>query len=271
MLEIPGSFYIPAGQGWMPPGALSTSGSGGPVPGTLDIRQIDSQFSLAFWGKCGGLLWQESFTDKKSALEKAQAVFEVEPRAWKIPKSLPLPAIDVIKFDNDQVFTYVKVTRITTAGNVTMLASFILFGVLIVASVLTEGEVLENEKIFGWTHFMVYSADIFILLPVSLLVSFVIPHYVLKRFFGKYELDSITNLRIGPHGVGLDILGRLPWENVAAIDQINTESGNPEAVILVSKSWGKLVLDSSSEQGDFKHSAAILDSLIQHWTAFKNA
>jgi hypothetical protein len=243
--EIPLSATLPQATGWLPPG--SSKPAGRRESGRLELRQIDDRCQLAFWQEDGSLLWQDSADDRAAAEALAQRMFGVKPERWHAAPQYPAQAAS-------RSFT-VTVTRLSKSGDRAMWLGG-MFGSM------TLGKYLQLDE--GWqTSLSVVGTMISMI--VALLVGFGLPFWVQSRFFGQDELHTTSPLSIGPDGIALDALGHPPWPALNAIDQVNTESGEPEAVILLSDAWGKLMLRATGSYSNVTLAEKLLDALLTYW------
>lgn len=266
-------YTVPAGQGWLPEDAARPS-SGAKQTGVLDLRQMEHEFQLSFWHCDGGLLWQDTYATREEAIDAAHRQFEIAPQQWQAtPLGYELPSPSALEAEpqaGDQVFSFVRVTRITHAGDRAALVAIALFSIILTSGIFAGIAVMNR---LGWNDttqimFMVVAGIVWLL--VSLVVGFGLPYWIQRRFCGGDEFSATTTLRVGPDRLALDALGQLPWRALDSIDQVNTESGEPEAVILQSEPWGKLILRASGSSSNTELSAAVLNAILACWHSSKN-
>lgn len=246
---------LPQAAGWLPPGASKPAGR--KESGRLELRQIDDRCQLAFWQEDGSLLWQDSADDRAAAEALAQRMFGVKPERWYAAPPDPAQAAS-------RAFT-VTVMRMTDNGAWAMWAAMLLFSVIMMGGMfgsMALGEYLELGE--GWQTTL-YAVGALLSMLLALVVGFGLPFWIQIRFFGQDELDATSPLTIGPDGITLDVLGHLPWAALNAIDQVNTESGEPEAVILLSDAWGKLMLRATGSNSNIALAEKLLDALLTYW------
>jgi hypothetical protein len=253
--EIPLTATLPQATGWLPPDACRPAQRR--ESGILDLRRIDDCCQLSFWNQDGSLLWQESADDRASAEALAQRVFGVKPERWHAAPPDPAPTAG-------RSFT-VTVTRLSKSGDRAFWLGMLLFSVIMMGGMfgsMALGEYLELGE--GWQTTLAVIGTLVSML-LALVAGFGLPFWVQNRFFGEDELHTTSPLRIGPDGIALDALGHLPWPALNAIDQVNTEDGEPEAVILLSDAWGKLMLRATGSNSNIALAEKLLDALLTYW------
>lgn len=252
--EIPLTANLPQATDWLPPGASKPASRR--ECGILELRRIDDRCQLSFWQPDGRLLWQDEAADRAAAEALAQHLFGVKPERWHAAPPDPASA--------SRSFT-VTVTRLSKSGDRAMWLGILLFSILMLAGMfgsMALGESLDLSE--GWQDSLGVIGAL-VSMIVALFVGFGLPFWVQNRFFGEDELHTTSPLRIGPEGIVLDALGHLPWPALNAIDQVNTEDGEPEAVILLSDAWGKLMLRATGSNSNIALVKKLLDALLTYW------
>lgn len=246
---------LPKATGWLPPGASMPAGRR--ESGTLDLRQIDDRCLLSFWHIDGSPLWQESADDRDAAEALAQRFFGVAPERWQARAPAQEQPIG-------RTFT-VTVTRLTNSGAWATWIGIILCAILMMAGAfgsIALGDYLKLGE--NWKAALILSG-ILVSMALALVVGFGLPFWILNHFFSAAELHTTSQLHVNADGISLDALGHLPWPALNAIDQVNTESGEPEAVILLSDTWGKLILRASGSNSNIALAGKLLEALLSHW------
>ena len=264
--EIPLTATLPRATGWLPTGA-SRPLVRRQESGILDLRRIDERCQLSFWNQDGDLLWQESTDDCDAAKALAQQVFGVNPEQWRPANTAPDNSGTAAPPRHDQTASRafsVTVTRLSNGGDWAMWAGILLFPVIMLGGMFGStalGESLQLGE--GWqTTLGVIGTLVSMLL--ALIAGFGLPFWIQTRYFGQDELHATSPLSIGPDGITLDVLGHLPWTALNAIDQVNTEDGEPEAVILLSDAWGKLMLRATGSNSNIALAEKLLDALLTY-------
>lgn len=263
--EIALTATLPQATGWLPPGA-SRPPAGRKESGILDLRRIDEQCQLSFWHQDGGLLWQDNADDRNASEALARRVFGIDPKQWRpaqIPSDYSGAAAPLCR--GQPLGRSFTVTRLTDSGAWAMWIGILLFSILVLGGMFGSmrlGEYLQVSE--GWQTTLSV-VGILVSMIVALIASFGLPFWIQNRFFGQDELHATSPLAIAADGITLDVLGHLPWAALNAIDQVNTESGEPEAVILLSDAWGKLMFRAAGSHSNIALAEKLLDALLTYW------
>ncbi len=250
----------PVADGWLPPGAARPPARGR-EESILELRESGDGIQLALIGNESGLLWQETLATRAEAEATAQRLFHVKPEDWQAPcddvTGATTPAAQ-------RSFT-VDVTRMTRAGNLAFGVALMLFSVIMIAGIFASMALAEAwaESDGGQTTLTVAGALISMVL--AMLIGFGLPFWFQIRFFGQDEFSATARMDVGPDGIDLPPLGHLPWAGLNAIDQVNTENGEAEAVILLSDAWGKLMFRASGSNSNVELAGKLLDAMLTFW------
>jgi len=256
LAEIKLDCAAPATIGWLPPGAARPP-ERRKEESLLDLRELDRQIQLSLWHVDGGLLWRETTVTRDEAEAMAERLFGIKPEQWQAPSTPPVSAA--------QRSFQVNVTRLTSEGNHAFVIGILLFSIVMMGGMF--GSMALGERLAlseGWQTSLMVVATLFSMI-LALLVGFGLPFWLQTRFFGKDEFNAITRLGLGPDGIHLPPLGHLSWAALNAIDQVNTEDGEAEAVILLSDAWGKLMFRATGSNSNVTLAGKLLDTLLTFW------
>lgn len=252
----------PAAEGWLPPGAARPPARGR-EESVLELRETRDGIRLSLLGNESGLLWHETLATRAAAEATAQRLFRVKPEDWQAPGDTA-PDNGAPASQEQQSFT-VDVTRLTSAGNLAFGAGLLLFSVIMIGGIFASMALSEAwAESDGWQTTLTVTG-IVISMVLALLLGFGLPFWFQTRFFGQDEFSATARLVVGPAGIELPPLGHLSWAGLNAIDQVNTENGEAEAVILLSDAWGKLMFRASGRNSNVELAGKLLDAVLTFW------
>ena len=253
----------PVLAGWLPPGAARPP-ERRKEKSILDLRQLGAQVQLSLWQTDGVLLWRETLASRAEAEAMAEQLFGITRDMWQIPDTSGNAPIETLPINAAHTFQ-VNVTRLSRSGNVAFAIGIVLFSIIMMGGMygsMMLGEYLELGD-GGQTGIVIGGALISMLL--ALIVGFGLPFWLQITFFGEDDLDTTAHLTLTSDGIHLPPLGHLAWVALNAIDQVNTESGEPEAVMLLSDTWGKLMLRASGSNSNVVLAGELLEALLAFW------
>lgn len=270
--EVAVKAWPPTADGWLPPGAALP-----PKPreeaGILDLREHAGHILLSFRRHDNSLLWQEALTCREDAEALALRAFGVSPDRWRLAPAMPVgeESREIPEPDDPLPCSLtVAVARLTESGNWAFWVGAVFFGVLMMAGMFGSMAFARYLELSGGMEATVVTLGSLLSMLLAL-VGLLIPTWVQIRFFGKNEFSATTRMTIGPEGIVIDALGRLPWAAVNAIDQVNTETGEAEAVLLMSDAWGKLMFRAPGAGSNVKLAGKLLEALLTYWLPDKYA
>lgn len=252
----------PVFAGWLPPGAARPS-ERRKEKNILDLRQLGAQFQLSLWQTDGALLWRETLASRAEAEAMAEQLFGIAQDMWQIPETSGNAPIETLPINATHTFQ-VHLTHLTRSGNVAFVIAIALFLILMAGGMFGSMALGEHLELGEDELSSLVIVGTLISLPLALIVGFGLPFWLQITFFGG-DLDTTTSLTLTPDGIHLPPLGHLAWSALNAIDQVNTENGEPEAVMLLSDTWGKLMLRATGSNSNVVLAGQLLEALIALW------